>query len=96
MNKKIEPTEAEIQKLVEELEGHARAKGFILNPNRKVVENIARVLLKKEATVGARYCPCRVVTGDKEKDKKIICPCVYHVQEVDEDGHCFCRLFFRK
>ena len=95
MNNNLEPTEAEVEKLIKKLEEHAKAKGFVLNPNKRIVENIAKALLKKEANVGAQYCPCRVVTGNKEEDKKIICPCIFHEKEVEDDGHCFCRLFYR-
>ncbi|MGR3220281.1 MAG: ferredoxin-thioredoxin reductase catalytic domain-containing protein [Candidatus Anammoxibacter sp.] len=42
---------------------------------------------------GFDYCPCRIVTGDKEKDDKIICPCVYHEEEIKRDGKCHCDLF---
>ena len=31
--------------------------------------------------------------GDAEKDKKIICPCVYHIEEIDREGECHCQLF---
>ena len=44
---------------------------------------------------GEVYCPCRVVTGDKEKDDEIICPCIFHRQEISKDGHCKCNLFVK-
>jgi len=31
--------------------------------------------------------------GDKEKDKDIICPCVYRVPDVEEYGSCYCNLY---
>lgn len=85
-----------IEELIKEYEAHAEEKGMLLNPNRKIVEAIARGLLMKELKLGKRYCPCRVTTGDEEKDKKMICPCIYHLQEVDEKGQCICRLFIKK
>lgn len=92
----MEPTQEAIEALIKEYEKYAEENGFQLNPNRKIVENIVRALLKKEASQGCRYCPCRVVKGDPEEDKKIICPCVYHKEEVDEKGQCICRLFVKK
>ena len=41
-------------------------------------------------------CPCRIRSGDKEKDKAIICPCIYHRDEIAKDGHCHCQLYYRK
>jgi len=75
---------------------YAKKQGFKLNPNKKIVDNILKreLVLKKEK--GELYCPCRRLTGDKEKDKKIICPCAYHRDEIKNDGHCHCFLFVKK
>jgi len=53
-------------------------------------------LKKNGDKYGERYCPCRVITGNFEEDKVIICPCIYHKQEIKDWGHCLCRLFFDK
>jgi ferredoxin-thioredoxin reductase catalytic chain len=74
---------------------HADKSGFRLNPNDKIVDATMKGLLRNEGKFGARYCPCRRVTGNKEEDKKIICPCVYHKDEIAKDGHCHCMLFVR-
>jgi ferredoxin-thioredoxin reductase catalytic chain len=74
---------------------YAESQGFRLNPDDRVVEIICRGLLANQAKHGARYCPCRMVTGKKEEDRKIICPCVYHKDEIARDGHCHCNLFVR-
>lgn len=81
------------EELIKPYKKHADENGFQLNPNEKIVEGIMSGLLRNEEKYGERYCPCRRVTGDKETDKKIICPCIYHADEVAKDGHCFCRLF---
>jgi ferredoxin-thioredoxin reductase catalytic chain len=82
--------------LIEEYEEYAKKKDFILNPNSKFVEVIINGLIKNEIEKGERYCPCRRITGNKEEDKKIICPCVYHEDEIKELGKCHCMLFMRK
>ena len=74
---------------------YAKSQGFRLNPDRKVVELVVRGLLENGKRHGARYCPCRVVTGDKRKDRLIICPCAYHKDEIAEMGHCHCNLFVK-
>ena len=85
----------EIERLIKKYEEYANENGFRLNPDRKVVENIVRGLLKREEEFGEKYCPCRRVSGDKEEDKKIICPCVYHEEEIKRDEHCLCNLFVK-
>ena len=92
----MEPKDSEIKRVIKEYEWYAEKNGFKLNPDRKLVENIVRALLKKEKIEGCRYCPCRVAKGDKEEDKKIICPCIYHLDEVKQKGQCICRLFVAK
>ena len=85
----------EIGKLIGEYEEYALKNGFKLNPDRKIVEGIVKSLLDREKKFGEKYCPCRRITGGKEEDKKIICPCVYHKEEIEKDGFCLCRLFVK-
>lgn len=84
-----------IEKLTQEYKEYAKTNNFKLNPNSKAAEGIVKLLLEREEKLGARYCPCRRVTGDKEEDKKIICPCIYHRAEIEKDGRCHCGLFVR-
>ncbi|MFH1585923.1 MAG: ferredoxin-thioredoxin reductase catalytic domain-containing protein, partial [archaeon] len=81
--------------LKQKLKTYAEENGLKLNDNEKVVEGIINGLLKNKENNGEAYCPCRMVTGDKEKDKAIICPCIYHKQEIKDQGHCMCRLFWK-
>lgn len=84
-----------IEEVIKRYEEYAKKNGFKLNPNRKVVEAIAKGLLEREKSFGFRYCPCRRVTGDKEEDKKLICPCIWHREEIEKQGYCICKLFLR-
>jgi len=83
------------KKAIEGYEKYAKASGFRLNPDRKIVEMIVMGLLSNQEKYGARYCPCRIRTGKKEDDVKIICPCIYHKDEIKKMGHCHCGLFVR-
>jgi len=74
---------------------YAKKSGFQLNPDKSAVERVVKGLLANEQKYGEKYCPCRRVSGDKEADKKNICPCVYHKDEIAKDGHCFCKLFVK-
>ncbi|MBD3263108.1 ferredoxin:thioredoxin reductase [Candidatus Woesearchaeota archaeon] len=67
-----------------------------LNPNQAIVDAIVKGLARNKEKYGYAYCPCRPITGDEEEDKKIICPCVYHKDEIKKDGHCHCRLFVKE
>ena len=62
-------------------------------PDEKTVERVANGIFENEKKFGKKYCPCRRVTGDAKNDEKIICPCIYHKDEIAKDGRCFCGLF---
>ena len=87
--------EKEIQNLIKKNEEYAKSKGFKINPNEAIVSGVTRGLLVRKESFGELYCPCRKMTGDKKSDKRIICPCVYHEDEIAKDGHCFCNLFVK-
>ncbi len=76
-------------------EKYAKIKGFKLNPNKKELETVLKGLAENRKKYGVPYCPCRPITGVKEEDKKKICPCFWHIDEIKNDGHCHCRLFFK-
>ena len=83
------------EKLKEMYEKYARSKGFMLNPDEKILDMLLESLIQREKKYGYRYCPCRVISGDPEKDKKIICPCVYHLEEIKRMGRCWCGIFVK-
>ena len=81
------------ERIIQDSRKYAQQNGLCLNPDKKVVESLVKAIIQREKKYGQRYCPCRVISGDKEKDKKIICPCQYCLKEVEENGYCHCRLF---
>jgi thioredoxin len=85
----------EIENIIRNYQEYAEKNGFKLNPDQEVVARLARGLLENEKKYGARYCPCRRVAGNPEEDRPNICPCQWHRQEIEKDGHCLCRLFFK-
>ena len=50
-------------------------------------------LLVNKDRYGYMSCPCRLSSGDREKDQDIICPCVYRDPDVKEYGSCYCNLY---
>jgi len=87
--------QSKVDELIKEYEEYAEKNSFKLNPNREAVERIVKGLLEREKEFGKRFCPCRRITGNKEEDKKMICPCVFHQKEIEKFGHCLCGLFVR-
>jgi len=85
----------EIEELKRKMEGYAVSRGYRLSPDTKAVDLVLKGLLAKKKKYGEIYCPCRVVTGDEEQNKRIVCPCAYHELEIKEGGKCFCGLFVR-
>ena len=92
MKYKLDSTTAE--KLKESCNEYASEAKLKLNPNEKIVDGVILGLLKKKEKFGDIHCPCRVSTGDSKKDEDIICPCIFHIKEIESDGHCKCNLFF--
>jgi ferredoxin-thioredoxin reductase catalytic subunit len=82
--------------LKKKLQAYADSQNFKLNENKSALEGIINALLRNKKFKGEIYCPCRIVTGNKEEDKKIICPCVYHQGEIELQGNCKCTLFWKK
>ena len=74
---------------------YAERKGFMLNPDKKTADMLLDGMLAREKKYRRRYCPCRVVSGNREKDRNIICPCAYHLLEIEEMGRCWCGLFVK-
>ncbi len=72
---------------------YARENKICLNSNKKIVESLINALIKREEKYGQRYCPCRVVSDNQEKNKDIICPCQSCLDEIKQNGHCHCFLF---
>lgn len=67
---------------------------FSLNPDEEHVYFTLDGVLRNERQQGLKYCPCRVPSGNFEKDLEIICPCNFQTQETwTEQARCWCGLF---
>lgn len=75
------------------LAAYAGKQGLELNKDREFVLDILAGLLTNEARYGYRSCPCRLASGVRERDKDIVCPCVYRDADVKEFGSCYCNLY---
>ncbi len=71
-------------------------KGYYFNIDDKRVNELLEGLLFNKERYGYMACPCRLACGDRERDKDIICPCVYREPDVKEFGSCYCNLYVSK
>jgi len=87
---------SETEKLYEMLRKIQEAKGYYFNNDRERVFELLDALLLNKKRYGYMACPCRLASGDREKDADIICPCVYREPDVKEYGSCYCNLYVSK
>lgn len=79
--------------LYEMLQEAQVAKGYYFNSDKERVLELLEALLVNKERYGYMACPCRLAANDREKDKDIICPCLYRKPDVDEFGSCYCSLY---
>ena len=74
----------------------AEHQGWDLVKDEKFLFNLEEGLMVNYNRYGYFQCPCREAWGEREADRDVICPCIYAKPDIDEYGHCYCSLFFRK
>jgi len=79
--------------LYEQLKKVQEPKGYYFNSDMDRVMDLMEALLTNRERYGYMGCPCRLVSGDRENDRDIICPCVYREPDVAEYGSCYCNLY---
>ena len=84
------------KQLYDMLKKSQEPKGYYFNTEKARVFDLLKALLINKDRYGYMACPCRLAAEDKEKDKDIICPCVYRKPDVEEYGSCYCNLYVSK
>lgn len=84
------------EKILGWAERYAEKNGWELNREDNHASVVVKGLAKNRVMYGARYCPCRIRSGDPKADRDIICPCKFHRDEIAQDGYCHCMLFKKK
>lgn len=93
--------ESELEKVKERLHkfalNYADKNNYLVNQDKASFEQLIEEMAKNKIEFGAQYCPCMTkrISGDREADKKLICPCVWHKEDIESKGNCFCNLFFK-
>ena len=91
-----EEVENQIKIWKEFTERQPEGSKFSLNPNQETVRMLAQGVLNNEKNKGLRFCPCRMISKDREADKKLVCPCNFKSQKTwREKGECWCSLFVK-
>ncbi len=83
----------EVEKLYEMLKKAQEPKGYYFNKDKERVFELLDALLVNKDRYGYMSCPCRLSSGDRKRDKDIICPCVYRKEDIEEYGSCYCNLY---
>lgn len=92
-------TEMNKEAFVRAIETFAEGNEFQVNPNKEKVEMLLEGMFNNEKNHGLKFCPCRLITKEREEDLKLICPCNFLIHETyknKEAGECWCGLFIRR
>ena len=81
------------EQLYEMLKKVQELKGYFFSDDTERVADLMQALLANKERYGYMVCPCRLSSGDREKDRDIICPCVYRSEDVAAFGSCYCNLY---
>ena len=86
----------DVKQLYNMLRKTQEAIGYFFNKDTEVVRDLLSGLLANKERYGYMSCPCRLASGERNKDKDIICPCIYREPDVKEYGSCYCNLYVSK
>ncbi|MEK6775678.1 MAG: ferredoxin-thioredoxin reductase catalytic domain-containing protein [bacterium] len=72
----------------------ARALGYKFTPELQEAEFLLEQVARNETVYGMPFCPCKMVSGSRELDLRIVCPCIpFHRKHFDSMKRCWCGLF---
>ncbi|HXW69607.1 MAG TPA: ferredoxin-thioredoxin reductase catalytic domain-containing protein [Dissulfurispiraceae bacterium] len=82
-----------VEQLFEILKKSQEARGYHFNSDRNLVFDLLKGLLMNKDRYGYMSCPCRLASDDYDRDRDIICPCIYREPDLEEFGSCYCGLY---
>ncbi len=86
--------EDEYRGLLSMMRDRAARYGLVVNPDTSRVEKVVGLMTENLVSTGRPFCPCKQGHPlDPSADP--VCPCREWLDEIERDGHCSCRLFFR-
>ncbi len=78
------------------IEHIAEINNWTINPDTGIADSVIEGLARNKIVRGKKYCPCRLPSGDEEKDRQYLCPCRNSKAEIAADGHCHCYLYLKE
>jgi ferredoxin-thioredoxin reductase catalytic subunit len=71
--------------------------GYKFSPDEEIVDFLLEQEVQLEKEKGNPFCPCQGLTGEREHDMKLVCPCIpFHREHYDAMRRCWCGLFVHK
>ncbi|HBH60493.1 MAG TPA: ferredoxin:thioredoxin reductase [Nitrospiraceae bacterium] len=86
----------DVEQLYHMLQKTQEPIGYFFNKDVELIRDLLGSLLANKERYGYMSCPCRLASGERDKDKDIICPCIYREPDVNEYGSCYCNLYVSK
>ena len=72
----------------------AEETGIEINADTERVQKVIGLMTMNYLSEGNYFCPCKQ-SHPLDNEKDVLCPCPEIKQEINKDGMCFCKLFFR-
>jgi len=72
----------------------AEKNSLILNPDEERLKKVVGLMTENYVNTGKYFCPCNQ-THPLNPQTDLVCPYPTWKEEIEKDGHCFCRLFYQ-
>ena len=89
----LEALEVYRKEISDRVRRHEAESACRLNPDKRLADALLEGLVRRRAKFGDYYCPCRIVTGNPDIDRRNVCPCATHEEEIARTGKCHCGLY---
>ncbi len=86
---------SEYRELLIRMSCTAEKNDCVLNKDNERVDKVLGLMAENVVVAGRAFCPCKQ-SKPLNVSKDVVCPCPEWQKEIEKDGHCFCKLFFRK
>jgi ferredoxin-thioredoxin reductase catalytic subunit len=71
--------------------------GFKFTPDVELMNFLLEQEVILEGRHGIPFCPCQPLRNNRERDMKMVCPCIpFHRKHFDSIKRCWCGLFVHK
>ena len=85
----------EYEIILQKMQKIAAKFNYKLNPDKERVEKVIGLMTENFVAEKKYFCPCKQ-THPLDPSVDVTCPCPQWKEEIKNDGHCFCKLFFKQ